>query len=87
MNLQAKLMMSALCIGALPLAQAADFEDFGKVVRVVPQVEQINRPRLDLYQLLCDSVRFYISHTRINFYAIQSTFMRFSAILYKPYAY
>jgi len=45
MNLQAKLMMSALCIGALPLAQAADFEDFGKVVRVVPQVEQINRPR------------------------------------------
>ena len=45
MNLQAKLIMSALCIGALPLAQAADFEDFGKVVRVVPQVEQINRPR------------------------------------------
>ena len=45
MNLQAKLMMSALCIGTLPLAQAADFEDFGKVVRVVPQVEQINRPR------------------------------------------
>lgn len=45
MNLQAKLMMSALCIGALPLAQAADFEDFGRVVRVTPQVEQVNRPR------------------------------------------
>jgi uncharacterized protein YcfJ len=31
--------------GALPFAQAADFEDFGRVVRVTPQVEQINRPR------------------------------------------
>jgi uncharacterized protein YcfJ len=45
MNLQAKLIVSALCFGALPLAQAADFEDFGRVVRVTPQVEQVNRPR------------------------------------------
>lgn len=45
MNLQAKLILSALCVGALPLAQAADFEDFGRVVRVTPQVEQVNRPR------------------------------------------
>lgn len=45
MNLQAKLMMSALCLGALPLAQAVDFEDYGRVVRVSPQVEQVNRPR------------------------------------------
>lgn len=45
MNLQAKLIVSALCFGALPFAQAADFEDFGKVLRVTPQVEQVNRPR------------------------------------------
>lgn len=45
MNLQAKLILSALCLGSLPLAQAADFEDFGRVVRVTPQVEQVNRPR------------------------------------------
>jgi uncharacterized protein YcfJ len=45
MNLQAKLIVSALCVGALPFAQAADFEDFGKVLRVTPQVEQVNRPR------------------------------------------
>ncbi len=48
MNLQAKLIASVLCVGALPFAaqaQAADFEDFGRVVRVTPQVEQINRPR------------------------------------------
>lgn len=45
MNLQAKLILSALCVGALPLAQAADFEDFGRVVRTTPQVEQVNRPR------------------------------------------
>ncbi|MFM9438404.1 uncharacterized protein YcfJ [Janthinobacterium sp. CG_23.3] len=45
MNLHAKLILSALCLGALPVAQAADFEDFGRVVRVTPQVEQVNRPR------------------------------------------
>jgi uncharacterized protein YcfJ len=45
MNLQAKLIVSALCFGAFPFAQAADFEDFGKVLRVTPQVEQVNRPR------------------------------------------
>src|SRR5471032_1630165 len=45
MNLQAKLIASALCLGALPLVQAADFEDFGKVTRVTPQVEQVNRPQ------------------------------------------
>lgn len=45
MNLQARLIVSALCVGALPLAQAADFEEMGRVVRVTPQVEQVNRPR------------------------------------------
>ena len=34
MNFQAKLMISALGMAVLPLAQAADFEDFGRVVRV-----------------------------------------------------
>lgn len=47
MNLQAKLLLSALCAGALPMsqAQAVEFEDYAKVVRVTPQVEQVNRPR------------------------------------------
>jgi uncharacterized protein YcfJ len=45
MNVQMKLMISALFLGALPLAQAAEFEDVGRVVRVTPQVEQVNRPR------------------------------------------
>jgi uncharacterized protein YcfJ len=47
MKLPTKLMLSVACLGALPLAQAqaTDFEDFGRVVRVTPQVEQINRPR------------------------------------------
>eukprot|EP01032_Pedospumella_encystans_P037877 gene37877-42902_t len=40
-----KLMLSALCLGALPFAQATEFEDFGRVVRVQPQVEQVNVPR------------------------------------------
>jgi uncharacterized protein YcfJ len=45
MNMQTKLILSALGIAALPLAQAADFEDFGRVVRVQPRVEQIRQPR------------------------------------------
>lgn len=45
MKLQAKLMTIALGLAALPLAQAGDFEDFGRVVRVQPRVEQIRTPR------------------------------------------
>lgn len=47
MNLQTKFVASILCLGALPLAQAQrpDFEDFGRVVRVQPRIEQVNRPR------------------------------------------
>ena len=45
MKLQAKLITIALGVAALPLAQAADFEDFGRVVRVQPRVEQIRTPR------------------------------------------
>ena len=46
MKLHTKLIASLLCASALPFAaQAADFEDFGRVVRVTPQVEQVNRPR------------------------------------------
>jgi uncharacterized protein YcfJ len=45
MNFKAKLILSALGVCALPLAQAGDFEDFGRVVRVQPRVEQIRTPR------------------------------------------
>jgi len=45
MNLQTKMIVSALGLCALPLAQAADFQDFGRVVRVQPRVEQIRQPR------------------------------------------
>jgi uncharacterized protein YcfJ len=44
MKLQAKLMFSAMLLGTLPAVQAADFEDYGRVVRVTPQVERVNRP-------------------------------------------
>ena len=45
MNFQAKLIIAALGVATLPLAQAADFEDFGRVVRVEPRVEQVRTPR------------------------------------------
>jgi uncharacterized protein YcfJ len=44
MKLQAKLLFSAMLLGTLPAVQAADFEDYGRVVRVTPQVERVNRP-------------------------------------------
>jgi uncharacterized protein YcfJ len=45
MNVQTKLLISALGLCALPLAQAAQFEDYGRVVRVEPRVEQFREPR------------------------------------------
>jgi uncharacterized protein YcfJ len=47
MTIQTKLLLSILGLGALPLAhaQAGDFEDFGRVTRVQPRVEQIRSPR------------------------------------------
>jgi len=45
MNFQTKLIFSALSLCALPLAQAGDFEDFGRVVRVQPRVEEVRSPR------------------------------------------
>jgi uncharacterized protein YcfJ len=44
MNVKAKLILSALGVCALPLAQAGDFEDFGRVVRVQPRMEQVRTP-------------------------------------------
>ncbi|MBI3230138.1 MAG: glycine zipper 2TM domain-containing protein [Burkholderiales bacterium] len=49
MNTSAKLFLSMLAIGALPMAQAADFEDYARVISVAPQVEQINRPRQECH--------------------------------------
>jgi uncharacterized protein YcfJ len=45
MKLQSKLLISALGLAALPFAHAGEFEDFGRVVRVQPRVEQVRVPR------------------------------------------
>jgi uncharacterized protein YcfJ len=45
MKMHAKLMITALGLSALPLVHAVEFEDFGRVVRVQPRVEQIRQPR------------------------------------------
>lgn len=45
MKMHAKLMMTVLGLAALPLAHAVEFEDYGRVVRVSPRVEQVRQPR------------------------------------------
>lgn len=45
MKLRTKLLLVLTAAGALPVAQAAEFEDYGRVVRVQPKVEQIRQPR------------------------------------------
>jgi uncharacterized protein YcfJ len=45
MKLQAKFLISVLGLAALPFAHAADFDDFGRVVRVEPRTEQVRVPR------------------------------------------
>ncbi|MDB5935827.1 MAG: hypothetical protein JWQ01_3171 [Massilia sp.] len=45
MKMQVKLIAAALGLCALPMVQAVEFEDFGRVVRVQPRVEQVRQPR------------------------------------------
>ena len=45
MKTQIAMLLAALGVGALPAAQAADFEEFGRVTRVQPRVEQVRQPR------------------------------------------
>jgi uncharacterized protein YcfJ len=46
MNFQAKMLFSVLGLATLPLAaSAADFQDYGRVIRVQPRVEQVRQPR------------------------------------------
>src|SRR5450830_1562443 len=42
LSLSTALIASGL---AMPAAQAADFEEYARIVNVVPQVEQVNMPR------------------------------------------
>ena len=47
MNLKSAIVVSFMCVGAMSAANAAEFEDFARVVRVQPQVEQFNQPQQD----------------------------------------
>jgi uncharacterized protein YcfJ len=45
MKTQIALLIAALGASALPATQAAEFEEFGRVTRVQPRIEQIRQPR------------------------------------------
>jgi uncharacterized protein YcfJ len=45
MKMHTKLIVTALGLCALPFAQASEFADYGRVIRVQPRVEQIRQPR------------------------------------------
>jgi uncharacterized protein YcfJ len=45
MKLFTTLTLALAATSTLPLAQAAEFEDYGRVVRVQPRVEQVRQPR------------------------------------------
>lgn len=42
---RAGMLISLLCVGTLSTAFAADYEDFARVMSVMPQVEQVNYPQ------------------------------------------
>lgn len=45
MKTQIAVLMTALVASAFPAAQAAEFEEYGRVIRVQPRVEQVRQPR------------------------------------------
>jgi uncharacterized protein YcfJ len=45
MKMQAKIIVSLLGMGAISVVNAADFDDYARVVSVAPQTEQINHPQ------------------------------------------
>jgi uncharacterized protein YcfJ len=45
MKILSKLLVSTLACGLLPAVQAAEFADYGRVVRVEPRTEQVRQPR------------------------------------------
>jgi uncharacterized protein YcfJ len=45
MKMQTSIIFSVLCCSTFGIAHAADFEDYGRVLRVAPQVEQVNVPQ------------------------------------------
>lgn len=45
MKIQSKIIASLLCVCAIPLASAAEFDDTARVVKVVPQMQQYSQPR------------------------------------------
>ena len=44
-NARTGLLFSLVCFGAVPLASAAEYEDFARVTNVTPQIEQVNYPQ------------------------------------------
>lgn len=45
MKTQIALLIATLGASALPAAQAVEFEEFGRVTRVQPRIEQVRQPR------------------------------------------
>jgi len=45
MKIQTKIIVSLLCLSAVPFVAAADFEDNARVVSVTPQMQQYSQPR------------------------------------------
>lgn len=49
MNMHTKLITSLFCLGAVTLSHAAEFDDSARVLRVIPQTEQINQPQQECH--------------------------------------
>lgn len=45
MRIHFTTLASVLCLGTIGAVHAADFDDYGRVLSVTPQVEQYNQPR------------------------------------------
>lgn len=70
-SLNVRAAVFILCFGAVPLAMAEEFEDYARVTKVTPQIEEGNQPRQDCGQgqrQECQTVDHW--QTRANGYAV-----------------
>jgi uncharacterized protein YcfJ len=72
MDRKLKMIVSILCMSGAPLAAAGEFDDYARVTKVTPRIEEVNQPQQECRTgqpvRQCRTVDHW--YTRTNGYAV-----------------